>query len=152
MGTVLLRRGGTIKRSMNGFWCSRGKALSNLLMVVLLLCLKGTTSIFPPVKSTRFRGPTKTLLRYGSRCFIVSFGIEVKERMWLKFQVFHQRMSVQRQNEEWLLYRESETSIRARVYDVIIPSDLAEEELARYLADIYHEFASEKYPSVTRIL
>lgn len=73
-------------------------------------------------------------------------------RMWLKFQVFHQRMSVQRQNEEWLLYRESETSIRARVYDVIIPSDLAEEELARYLADIYHEFASEKYPSVTRIL
>ncbi|MCG9695331.1 hypothetical protein L1D55_27480 [Vibrio sp. Isolate22] len=65
--------------------------------------------------------------------------------MWLKFQVFHQRMSVQRQNEEWLLYRESETSIRARVYDVIIPSDLAEEELARYLADIYHEFASEKY-------
>jgi hypothetical protein len=76
----------------------------------------------------------------------------VKERMWLKFQVFHQRMSVQRQNEEWLLYRESETSIRARVYDVIIPSDLAEEELARYLADIYHEFASEKYPSVTRIL
>ncbi|WP_443083549.1 hypothetical protein [Vibrio sp. HI00D65] len=27
-------------------------------------------------------------------------------------------MSVQRQNEEWLLYRESETSIRARVYDV----------------------------------
>ena len=72
--------------------------------------------------------------------------------MWLKFQVFHQRMSVQRQNEEWLLYRESETSIRARVYDVIIPSDLAEEELARYLADIYHKFASEKYPSVTRIL
>ncbi|CAH7066248.1 conserved hypothetical protein [Vibrio chagasii] len=72
--------------------------------------------------------------------------------MWLKFQVFHQRMSVQRQNEEWLLYRESEASIRARVYDVIIPSDLAEEELARYLADIYHEFASEKYPSVTRIL
>ncbi|MFA0035609.1 hypothetical protein [Vibrio sp. 10N.261.52.A1] len=72
--------------------------------------------------------------------------------MWLKFRVFHQKMSVQRQNEEWLLYRESETSIRARVYDVIIPSDLAEEELARYLADIYHEFASEKYPSVTRIL
>ena len=73
-------------------------------------------------------------------------------RMWLTFRVFHQKMSVQRQNEEWLLYRESETSIRARVYDVIIPSDLAEEELARYLADIYHEFASEKYPSVTRIL
>lgn len=72
--------------------------------------------------------------------------------MWLKFQVFHQNMSVQRQNEEWLLYRESETSIRARVYDVLIPSDLAEEELARYLADIYHEFASEKYPSVKRIL
>ncbi|WP_373944871.1 hypothetical protein L0991_14775 [Vibrio chagasii] len=72
--------------------------------------------------------------------------------MWLKFQVFHQNMSVQRQNGEWLLYREWETSIRARVYDVIIPSDLAEEELVRYLADIYHEFASEKYPSVTRIL
>ena len=72
-------------------------------------------------------------------------------RMWLKFRVFHQKMSVQRQNEEWLLYRELETSIRARVYDVIIPSDLTQQELARYLADIYYEFASEKYPSVTRI-
>ena len=72
--------------------------------------------------------------------------------MFLKFQVFHQSMSIQRKGEEWLLYRESDTSIRSRIYDVVIPSDLAEEELARYLADIYHEFATEKYQSVTRVV
>ncbi|WP_261886295.1 DUF7661 family protein [Vibrio pomeroyi] len=72
--------------------------------------------------------------------------------MFLKFQVFHQSMLIQRKGEEWLLYRESDTSMHSRVYDVVIPSDLAEEELARYLADIYHEFASEKYPSVTRVV
>ena len=71
--------------------------------------------------------------------------------MFIKFNVFGKRMSVQRKEDEWLLYRESNTGVRARVFQVAIPADLKENELATYLADIYHENANEKPPSVTRL-
>ena len=57
-------------------------------------------------------------------------------------------MSVQRKDSEWLLFRESNTGVRARVHEVVIPADLDETDLATYLADIFHESASEKYSSV----
>ena len=51
---------------------------------------------------------------------------------------------------QWLLFRESDTGIRARVYDVVIPAELKEEELLTYLDDIYHEYASERHAKVIR--
>ena len=60
-------------------------------------------------------------------------------------------MSVQRKDDQWLLFRESNTGIRARVFQVAIPDDLDESELATYLADIYHEAANEKHPAVVRL-
>lgn len=69
----------------------------------------------------------------------------------IRFNVFGQRMLVQRKDQHWLLYKDSETGIRARVYDVVIPDDLKEQDLASYLDDIYHEFSSEKYPTVLPI-
>lgn len=71
--------------------------------------------------------------------------------MFIKFNVFGKKMSVQRKDDEWLLFRESNTGVRARVFDVVIPDDLNESELARYLADIYHESANEKHPDVVRL-
>lgn len=71
--------------------------------------------------------------------------------MFIKFDVFGKRMSVQRKEGEWLLFRESNTGVRARVYDVVIPAELEETELATYLADIFHESATEKHSSVTRL-
>lgn len=68
--------------------------------------------------------------------------------MLIKFNVFGKLMSVQRKEGEWLLFLESATSMRVRVYDVVIPPELEEDELVGYLADIYHENASTKYPSV----
>ncbi|WP_371826072.1 hypothetical protein [Photobacterium sp. GJ3] len=59
-------------------------------------------------------------------------------------------MTVQRISGEWLLFSESQTSLRVRVYDVVIPAELAESELAGYLADIYHEQATAKHPDVVR--
>ncbi|TKB45745.1 DUF7661 family protein [Thalassotalea mangrovi] len=69
----------------------------------------------------------------------------------IKFDVFGTLMSVLRNRDEWQLFVESETSIRRRVYDVVIPEELREDELAGYLDDIYHEYASEKHPSVKQI-
>ena len=71
--------------------------------------------------------------------------------MFIKFDVFGKRMSVQRKDGEWLLFRESNTGVRARVYEVVIPAELEESELAAYLADIFHESASEKHSSVVRL-
>ncbi len=71
--------------------------------------------------------------------------------MFIQFDVFGKRMSVQRKDGEWILFRESNTGVRARVYEVVIPAELEESELATYLADIFHETASEKYSSVVRL-
>ena len=71
--------------------------------------------------------------------------------MFIKFNVFGQKMSIQRKDGEWLLFRESNTGVRARVHEVVIPADLDESELATYLADIYHESATEKHSSVIRL-
>lgn len=71
--------------------------------------------------------------------------------MFIKFNVFGKRMSVQRKDGEWLLFRESNTGVRARVHSVVIPEDLEETELATYLADIFHEGATEKHSSVVRL-
>ena len=56
-----------------------------------------------------------------------------------------------REKEQWLLYRESDTGIRARIFDVVIPPDLDESELADYLADIYHEHAMGTSTEVKRL-
>jgi hypothetical protein len=71
--------------------------------------------------------------------------------MFIKFDVFGKRMSVQRKDGEWLLFRESNIGVRARIYEVVIPADLEETELATYLADIYHEGANEKHSSVVKL-
>jgi hypothetical protein len=60
-------------------------------------------------------------------------------------------MSVHKKNEQWQLFNESDTGMRSRVYDVVIPSDLESTELGTYLDDIYHEYSSEKHPDVIEL-
>jgi len=71
--------------------------------------------------------------------------------MFIKFNVFGKRMSVQRKDGEWLLFRDSNTGVRARVHEVVIPAELEDAELATWLADMYHESANEKHASVVRL-
>jgi len=71
--------------------------------------------------------------------------------MWIKFNVFGKRMSIQRKNEEWLLFNDSDHGMRARVYDIVIPSELVENELVTYLDDIYHEYSSDRSPKVIKL-
>ncbi|BBN83767.1 hypothetical protein PA25_37520 [Pseudoalteromonas sp. A25] len=68
-----------------------------------------------------------------------------------KFNVFGSEMSVFRKENEWQLFKESTTGIRARVYDVVIPQSLEPGEIAQYLDDIFHEMASKKHPTVERL-
>lgn len=69
----------------------------------------------------------------------------------IKFDVFGKPMSVMKKGQEWQLFNESDTGIRSRVYDVVIPSELKESELEKYLGDIYHEYSSERYSKVERL-
>ena len=55
--------------------------------------------------------------------------------MRILFDVFGTKMSVERRNDEWILYRESETGMRVKIYDVYIPSELAEKDLLTFLDD-----------------
>lgn len=71
--------------------------------------------------------------------------------MNLRFNVFGSIMSVYREADNWVLYKESDVGIRVKVYDVVIPPDLNEAELAQYLDDMYHECANHKYHSVFQI-
>lgn len=71
--------------------------------------------------------------------------------IFIKFDVFGKKMSVSRDGNEWLLFLDSDMGKRIRVYDVVIPSDLKESDLAGYLSDMFHEHADEKNSSVIRL-
>ena len=71
--------------------------------------------------------------------------------MFIKFNVFGKAMSVVRRQDEWQLFTDSGSGVRARVYDVVIPSELSEAELGKYLGDIYHEDATDNNADVERL-
>jgi hypothetical protein len=50
------------------------------------------------------------------------------------------QVEVRRENNSWIVYR-AELGKRARLNDVVIPSDLEADEIAIYLDDVFHEFA-----------
>jgi hypothetical protein len=59
----------------------------------------------------------------------------------MKFDIYGRfRVEVRRENEAWAVYR-SELGKRMPLYDVVIPPDVAADELATYLDDVFHEFA-----------
>jgi len=59
----------------------------------------------------------------------------------MKFNIYGRfQVDVRRENEFWVVYR-SELGKRARLNDVVIPSNLVAQDLATYLDDIFHEFA-----------
>jgi len=69
----------------------------------------------------------------------------------IKFNVFGKLMSVLRKEQQWQLFSESDTGLRSRVYDVMIPNDIELSDMATYLDDIYHEYSSDKHPHVIKL-
>ena len=57
-------------------------------------------------------------------------------------------MIVEKINDRWQLFNRSSSGMRHLINDVVIPDELDTAEIVRFLADIYHESASEKYPDV----
>jgi len=60
-------------------------------------------------------------------------------------------MSVHRKGDFWLLFNDSATGMPVRNYDVVIPDELSAGELAKFLDDMFHEYATNDNPSVKTI-
>jgi hypothetical protein len=69
----------------------------------------------------------------------------------LAFDVFGLRMLVERVGGEWRLFRLGGDGKRSPLTDAVIPDWIEEQELGTYLADLFHEHASERHPGVVRI-
>ena len=69
----------------------------------------------------------------------------------IKFDVFGRLMSVERKNDGWLLFSAKANGLKTTINEIVIPGDLDETELEKFLDDMYHEFANVDNPSVIRI-
>ncbi|CAI2515257.1 MULTISPECIES: DUF7661 family protein [Serratia] len=68
------------------------------------------------------------------------------------FNVFGRLLGVKRAGDRWQLFRVTLPERKyARSYDIVLPDELTESEIAGYLGDIYHEAATERHPDVFRI-
>lgn len=68
----------------------------------------------------------------------------------LRFDVFGHEIGVLRDGVRWRAYRLGEGK-RRELYDLVIPPDLPEPELERFLADVCHEMATAARPEVRRL-
>lgn len=68
----------------------------------------------------------------------------------LRFDVFGLRVGLERRGATWLAFWLGEEGKR-RPADFVVPDFIAEDELAQYLRDLFHESASDRHPDVVRL-
>lgn len=68
-----------------------------------------------------------------------------------RFDVFGNIMEVSRGEAGWEVIHVGSQGKHRAAHDVVIPSSISEPELARYLADFFHEYATPERPDVRRL-
>lgn len=66
----------------------------------------------------------------------------------MRFSVFGRELLVRRERERWVCYYPGNEGKRRLARDLLIPDDATAAEVAGHLADLCHEWASRRYPSV----
>ncbi|MBT3581392.1 hypothetical protein HOG75_00450 [bacterium] len=69
----------------------------------------------------------------------------------LKFNAFGRIMLVERVQERWIVFWAGNEGKKRLAEDIILPSDLHEDEIAKFLTDILHEEATPERDEVIRI-
>jgi hypothetical protein len=69
----------------------------------------------------------------------------------MEFDVFGRRIIVERGPHGWAAFLPGADGKRSTAPGILFPPDLAEADLATYLADLCHEAASPAHPEVRRI-
>lgn len=62
--------------------------------------------------------------------------------------LYGREIEVLRGSEGWKVFYRSGDGKKRDAGDIVIPANIAEPELVAYLADIYHEYATERNPQV----
>ena len=69
----------------------------------------------------------------------------------LRFDVFGRRVLIAASNNGWVTFYLGDDGKRRSAPDIVIPADIPESEIAQYLDDICHEWATEHHPSVKQL-
>lgn len=68
----------------------------------------------------------------------------------LRFDVYGLPLEIERDGERWRAYRLGEGK-RRELHDLVIPAELPEAGLERFLGDVCHELATPERPRVVRL-
>jgi len=69
----------------------------------------------------------------------------------IKLNVFGKHVLSVRTNEGWSIFYLSNDGKRRPAHDIFVPEFVSESEIETYLADLCHEWATEKNSSVRRL-
>ena len=69
----------------------------------------------------------------------------------ITLDVFGRRVMASKSATGWQIFYASTDGKRRPADDIMVPDFVSESELVDFIADICHEWASEKYPGVKRI-
>jgi hypothetical protein len=69
----------------------------------------------------------------------------------LKFDVFGRRVLVVGSENGWSVFYLGTEGKRRPAWDIVVPDSVSEAEVEQYLADLCHEWATERHPDVKRL-
>ncbi len=69
----------------------------------------------------------------------------------INFDVFGRRVLVTRKGDAWSAFYPGADGKRRPAPDIVIPPDVGEDALERFLDDLCHEWATARNPRVTRL-
>jgi len=69
----------------------------------------------------------------------------------IKFDVYGRHVLILRTSNGWNIDYVSDQGKKRPATDIFIPDFISESEIERYLADLCHEWTSEKHPVVRRV-
>lgn len=69
----------------------------------------------------------------------------------IKLEIFGRLVIASRTGDRWEVFYSGADGKRRLAKDIVVPSDVREPDLEQYLADLCHEWATERFPTVRRI-
>ena len=69
----------------------------------------------------------------------------------IRFDVFGRRVLVVGSEAGWSVFYLGSEGKRRPAHDILVPPYVSESELERYLADLCHEWATERHPDVRQL-
>ena len=68
-----------------------------------------------------------------------------------RFDLFGRHVAVEGSDSGWVVYYLGDEGKRRRATDIVVPPHVSDSELPIYLADLCHEWATERHPVVSTL-